>query len=313
MSPTLFASIVSAAILVCALALGALIFVLLRMRQETQIRNRLDPVTPGVATPDFEVAPPPLMAGVARSGKAIEKMVDTEGESGRLMQQAGWRSTQARLGWYLFQGALPLALFAGVAGFFIFSESPKKLLIGLLLVVVAAILSFLAPRWILRSRAEARRKIISREVPLFVHLLVLLFESGLSTRQAMASIVREGGGVLPELGRELELTIRQIEAGGETGETLKSLDEMLDVADLSTVLGLLRQVDRYGGELREPLLETLKVIEERRGYEIREQVNLLSGRMTLVMVLFFFPALLIFVAGPAFLGIIRALGNVNGG
>lgn len=313
MSPTTFAMIVSAAILVCALALGALIFVLLRVRQESQIRNRLDPVAPGAASADFEVAPPPLMAGVARSGKAIEKMVDTEGESSRLMQQAGWRSAQARLGWYLFQGGLPLAIFAGVAAFFVFSESPQKLLFGMLLVIVAAILSFLAPRWILRSRAAARRKLISREVPLFVHLLVLLFESGLSTRQALASIVREGGGVLPELGRELELAIRQIEAGAETGETLKALDDLLEVADLSTVLGLLRQVDRYGGELREPLLETLKVIEERRGYEIREQVNLLSGRMTLVMVLFFFPALLIFVAGPAFLGIIRALGNVNGG
>jgi tight adherence protein C len=164
----------------------------------------------------------------------------------------------------------------------------------------------------LRSVAGKRRRRMQHEVTLFVHLLLLLFESGLSTRQAFASIVRESGGVLPELGRELDLALRQVEAGADLGEALKGLGSALEVEDLETVLGTLRQVDRYGGELREPLLETLKVIEERRGFEIREKVNLLSGRMTVVMVMFFFPALMIFVAGPAFMAILSALGSLNG-
>jgi len=57
--------------------------------------------------------------------------------------------------------------------------------------------------------------------------------------------------------------------------------------------------------------EGLSVLEERRGLDMREKVNLMSGRMTVVMVLFFFPALLIFVAGPAFMSILRALADVN--
>ena len=152
---------------------------------------------------------------------------------------------------------------------------------------------------------------IKAEVPLFIHLLVLLFEAGLSTRQAFASLVREGRGVLPELGKEFELILRQMEAGGETGELLDNLSRSIALDELTSVLSLLRQVDRYGGEVRDPLLEALKVLEERRSLDMREMVNLMSGRMTVVMVLFFFPALLIFVAGPAFLGIIKALGDVN--
>src|SRR3546814_12249478 len=88
--------------------------------------------------------------------------------------------------------------------------------------------------------------------------------------------------------------------------------DVLEVEDLTTVLGVLRQVDRYGGELREPLLETMQIIEERRGFELREKVNLMTGRMTVVMVLFFFPALLIFIAGPVFMAIITAMDHVNG-
>ncbi len=78
------------------------------------------------------------------------------------------------------------------------------------------------------------------------------------------------------------------------------------MGDLTTILGVLRQVDRYGGEIREPLLDSLAVIEERRGLDMREKVGIISGRMTLVMVLFFFPALLIFSAGPAVMSFLHA-------
>ena len=90
------------------------------------------------------------------------------------------------------------------------------------------------------------------------------------------------------------------------------LGTALDVPDLEGVLGVLRQVDKYGGEIREPLLEALGVLEERRGLDLREKVNLVSGRMTVVMVLFFFPALLIFVAGPAVVSILRPMADVAG-
>ncbi|NGY05290.1 type II secretion system F family protein [Solimonas terrae] len=312
MSPTLFASIVAAAIIVCVLAILTLVYLLLRVRHESLLQRRVDPQASTVARDFGVVGTAPVIETMARSGKAIEKMIDTEGESGRLMVQAGWRTAKARLFWYAFQAVMPVLLFAGVAAFWTFSESPKRGILGLLLLIIAAILSFLAPRWVLRAAASRRRLRAQHEVPLFIHLLVLLFESGLSTRQALASIVRESGGVLPELGHEFDIVLRQVDAGGELGEALKTMADMLEVEDLTTVLGVLRQVERYGGELREPLLETLQVIEERRGFELREKVNQLSGRMTVVMVMFFFPGLLIFVAGPAFLAIITALKGMSG-
>lgn len=312
MSPSLYAAIVSATILVVTSALLSGVWLLLRMRGEAQVRRRLDPEKIERDRDLNEPGTAPVMQRLARGGRKLEQIIDAEGESAKLMMRAGWRSMESRIAWYAFQAALPLILFSAVFLFWLFSEMPQRTLFGLLLLVVAAILGFLAPRWILRSVAASRQRRISREVPLLIHLLVLLFESGLSTRQALASIVRDGGGVLPELGREFELIIRQIEAGADTGETLKEVEALLEVEDLNSVLGVLRQVERYGGELREPLLETLEVLEERRGYALRERVNLLSGRMTVVMVLFFFPALMIFVAGPAFMSIIEVLKDVNG-
>lgn len=211
---------------------------------------------------------------------------------------------------YAFQGLVPVVLGIGV---FIGALSGGKFFRApmLYLVIFAVVaISLLLPRIVLRRAAAARRQKIKREVPLFVHLLVLLFEAGLSTRQALASIVRDGRGVLPELGREFDSAVRQFDTGADTGEVLRQIGETLEVDDLSNIIGVLRQVDRYGGEVREPLLDMMKLIEERRSLDLREQVNIISGRMTVVMVLFFFPALLIFVAGPATLSIMKTLSAV---
>jgi tight adherence protein C len=310
MSPTLFAGLVAGTIVIVLVALVAMTALLLRSRSEGQLRQRLAP-EPGGTVEFGDRAQRPLLSSVARGGKAIEGFVDSEGESGRLLLQAGWRGGEQRLLWYVFQGLLPVIGAVLVLAFWLFAETPNKAMLALMFGLVAAVLAFLLPRWILRGVAGSRRERIKNEVPLFIHLLTLLFEAGLSTRQALASMVREGAGVLPELGRELDLLLRQIEAGADTSEALKNMADALDVDDLGTVLSVLRQVDRYGGEVREPLLEALEVIEERRSLDLRERVNLLSGRMTVVMVLFFFPALMVFVAGPAFLALIRAPGDVN--
>lgn len=311
MSPALFATMVAAAILAALLGLAAIAALMIRGRTTTRLQRRLTPVIGGGADEFSLQASRPLLQTMARGGKRIETLVDAEGESGRLLVQAGWRSAEARLTWYVFQTLMPLLLAGLVIAFALVAPEKNKLTYVVLYALAAAALSFLLPRWILRAAAARRQRRIKTEVPLFIHLLVLLFEAGLSTRQAFASLVREGSGVLPELGREFELVLRQLEAGGDTAEVLKATSELLGVDDLTSVLGVLRQVDRYGGEVREPLLEALAVLEERRGLDMREKVNLMSGRMTVVMVLFFFPALLIFVAGPAFLSILRALADVN--
>ncbi|MGQ0699083.1 MAG: type II secretion system F family protein [Panacagrimonas sp.] len=311
MTPGLFATLVAAMIVLAGTAVLALIYLISTARESARLRRRLTPGAGEAAglTPSSGAE---LMQTLAVGGKKIESLVDSDNESARLLVQAGWRGDQNRIIYYASQVITPLVLLGLMVPLALFG--PPKLTQPLTLLafgLAAAMLGVLLPRMVLKSRAAARVRRIKSEVPLFIHLLVLLFEAGLSTRQAFASMVRDGRGVLPELGKEFELVLRHLEAGGETDDALKNLAASIALEDLTSTLALLRQVDRYGGEVRDPLLETLKVIEERRSMDMREMVNLMSGRMTVVMVLFFFPALLIFVAGPAFLSVLKALGGVS--
>lgn len=311
MSPGLFAMLIAAAIVLGGTAIVAVVYLIAQGREAARLKQRLNPL--GAQPNEFSGAGSgELLQSIASGGKKLDALVDTSNETSRLLMQAGWRAPQHRLIFYAAQALVPLLLLGGVALIAVFGTGKLAQPPMLLLFAISGVmLGMLLPRMVLRSSAAARVRRIKAEVPLFIHLLVLLFEAGLSTRQAFASMVRDGKGVLPELGREFELILRQMEAGGETGELLNNLSAGIALEDLGNVLALLRQVDRYGGEVRDPLLEALKVIEERRTLDMREMVNLMSGRMTVVMVLFFFPALLIFVAGPAFLAVITALRDVN--
>ena len=189
MTPLLFAGLVAGTILIALLGLGAVALLALRSRTESQIRRRLVPET-GALVEFEDTLSAPLLTSMARGGRVMEGLVDTEGESARLLLQAGWRRTDQRVLWYAFQAVLPVVLAGFVLAFWVFAEVPNKGLMVLLFGFAAVVLAFLMPRWILRGIAASRQRRVKSEVPLFLHLLVLLFEAGLSTRQALASLVR---------------------------------------------------------------------------------------------------------------------------
>lgn len=309
MSTSLFAVVIAAAVIMAGAALILLSYLGLRARQEKKLERRV--LGAEVIRDEFDGDDADALNLLARGGQRIERLADESGETSKMLVQAGWRGQRARLMFYAFRSGM--LVLAAVLSLLLwgFGTGIKPLMLPLYTFALFAF-GFLIPIWVLRAAATGRRARMAREVPLFIHLLVLLFEAGLSSRQAFASLVREGRGVLPELGQEFEGVLRQLEAGGDLAQVLRELSAALDVSDLDGVFGVLRQVDKYGGEIREPLLEALAVLEERRGLDLREKVNLVSGRMTVVMVLFFFPALLIFVAGPAVVSILKAMADVAG-
>lgn len=301
----MFPLLVTVAVVCVVLGAGALLL----SASGTRRRQRLEQRVAGIDAPSAEDEHGVLVSGLARGGRRVQQWLDTENETTRLFVQAGLRSPESRVAYFATQAALPvllvIAVFAARGAGVVQWALPQMALA----VFSAVAVGLLAPKYLLRKRAERRRQAIRREVPMFVHVLMLLFEAGLSTRQALQSLVREAHGVLPTLHGEMQIVLRQLDAGGDTGAVFRQLGEALEVAELDNVLSVLRQADRYGGELREPLAEALSVLEERNIFEMRETVNKLSGRMTVVMVACFFPALLIFVAGPPFVAILRALGT----
>lgn len=245
------------------------------------------------------------VAGMAEAGARIDSWLKKPDQTRILLAQAGWRDAGFRRAYLALQFGLPVL--SGVLALGLFGIASRSA-IGALLVLLVIIVGVLAPRYLLRIRARRRRERMRAEVPLFINVLLLLFEAGVNLRQALSSLAQDGGAAMPALVDEIRPLMRQIDAGADADRLLFETGRLLAIEELDAVLAILRQVDRYGGEIREPLLAELDNLVSRREMALREQVNVMSGKMTVVLVLCFLPPLLIFVAGPALMSISASLG-----
>lgn len=241
----------------------------------------------------------------------LERFSESEfNEMQLLLVQAGWGKPQFRF--YYLAAAWLLPLLIGVMAAVYALIKGNSAAHALLQMLFAFALLFVGIRQTLRWRAKARQQAIRKELVTWLHLLRMLFDAGLSLEHALRVLVQQASDLIPNLVQELDATLKRIESGQERSEALMEMAEPLAVPELNDTIAMLKQATRYGGNLREPLVEYTQLIEQRQVSELREQVGKLSAKMTVVMVIFLFPALMIFVAGPGFMGLANALKGVGG-
>jgi hypothetical protein len=130
--------------------------------------------------------------------------------------------------------------------------------------------------------------------------LRVLYECGLSTEQALHVFAKEQRGVLPDVALEIGEVTRRVSAGSDLSEATRSVAAEAGDAELSDLFAMIRQIDRYGGAVQEPLQRFGNLLEDRERTRLQEAIGRLSAKLTIVMVLFLLPALLTFVGGPGF-------------
>lgn len=231
-------------------------------------------------------------------------------EMQRLLVQAGWGSANTRLYFLFAAWLLPLAI-ALLSGIYASTEDE-----GFINIVLHTLFGFAATfifiRRFLRWKAHKRQAAIRKEVIPFLHLLRMLFEAGLALEHILQVIEKQGRELIPNLAQELKLVLKRIQTGQDRGEALAEMAAPLDVPELSDTIAMLKQVTRYGGNIHDSLEEYTNLVEQQQVSELRECVSKLSAKMSIVMIVFQFPALMIFLAGPGFLGLAKALKGVGG-
>lgn len=258
-------------------------------------------ISPQLGPLGLEEAVQDMLGKVSRSEMA---------EMQRLLVQAGWPGDKAKFMFLLIAWVLPLAIGALAMFYALLNQDTWVNVLFHLLFVYAA--TFVLIRRLLRWKAQKRRDALRKEVIPFLHLLRMLFDAGLSMEHILLVIEQQGRDLIPNLVSELHLVIKRIQSGQDRAEALVEMAAPLEVPELSDTIAMLKQVTRYGGNIKDSLEEYTTLVEQRQVSELREYVSKLSAKMTVVMVLFLFPALMIFLAGPGFIGLAKALKGVNG-
>jgi tight adherence protein C len=242
-----------------------------------------------------------------RFKRLLERTPGTDmAEVDMLVRRLGWLDERRRNLAYGSMWLLPAAL-GGIGLGWGLVDGQKPLTNGLIGLIIGFLLSRRALRW----AAERRQAQIRDEMPTVLNLLRMLFDSGLSLEHSLKTVAEQGMDVTPHLSQEFKAVLQRIHNGQERGDALEDMARHLDVIELTETVAILKQSARYGGNLRDSLLKYLRLLEDRRMTDLREKVSKLSAKMTIVMVAFMFPALMIFLAGPGVMSITRMLSQIK--
>lgn len=289
-------------LLVFLLLIGAVTLDLMLRRQARQERNRrFEEIWSGQEEARWLVS---AIADQKRQRSVLGKLPQDESVALNL-RRLGWNHPRAETLYSAIALLTPLCgLAAGALSGLGPDYDPGE---TLSLAFLGGGIGYLLPPRVLRHFARRRQKAIGNEMLATLHLLRMLFDAGLSLEHALRIISEQGRGLAPNLANEIALALTRINAGQDRADALEEMAAPLAVPELDDTVAILKQATRYGGSLRDSLSRLIVLIEDRQLTTMREYVSKLSAKMTMVMVIFMFPALMFFLAGPGFISLAKAL------
>ena len=236
-----------------------------------------------------------------------QRTVSLDNETQLLLNRIGWRRASKRSLFAACQIGVPAAALGTTTVLqVVFFPDVEHALIAPMFALGAG---YLLPKRVLAAAAQRRQKQIVVEISTFIPLLRILFESGLAVEQSLRVLSNEGKELLPVLSSEINLILTRVDSGLELGEELRKTAVLLAVDEFSDTCVILNQLIQQGGGAMKSLLSLKQLIDDRRLTRLQEYISKLSAKMSVVMMVFLFPALLIVLAGPGFTAISRALGS----
>ncbi|AMK32953.1 type II secretion system F family protein [Pseudomonas mosselii] len=294
------------ALLLCALFLfAAFVLLALQAGQQWRARQRVARRLQGRLVRDERLGDWLQWLGSSPLGRRLQRL---DGETQALLDRLGWRRSRQRALFAAVQLGLPL-LAVGVALLLAHGLPGENRGHWGVLVLCAMGGGYLLPKRLLVLAAARRQRQIAQEVSLLIPLLRILFETGLAVEQALRVLAHEGRSLVPNISDELRLVLQRVDSGLALGPELEKTARLLAVDELIDTCVILQQLLVQGSGSMKSLLALKELLDDRRLTGLQERVSKMSAKMSAVMMVFLFPALLIVLAGPGFSALARALGS----
>jgi tight adherence protein C len=166
------------------------------------------------------------------------------------------------------------------------------------LILLATGLGYVFPSYWVDRRRKARQLAIEHGLPDALDLMVVCVQAGLGIVASLDRVIRELPRAQPVLCAEFELTIYEIRAGKSTTDGLRNLAERTGVSDVSALVAMLAQTERFGTSISDTLRVHADSLRSRRMLRAEEMANKAPLKMLFPTTLIFFATFVVTI-GPA--------------
>jgi len=263
-----------------------------------RLRDVVGGVQPDTAAPDASTEQ--VKAFLKRIGERAPKSTKEMGKLQQRLVQAGYRGGEA------------LPIFLGIRIgfaliFFFISMTPLVGRPSLLVALPAMGLGYVLPGIVLARKAKKRQHRIRLSLADALDLLVVSVEAGLGLDQAMSRVGQELEFAYPDFSSELRLVSLELLAGTGRSDALRHLADRTGVDDLSSLVAMLVQTDKFGTSVANSLRVFSETLRTKRRQRAEEAAAKTGVKMVFPLVVCIFPAIWIVTIGPAAIRFVKVL------
>lgn len=136
---------------------------------------------------------------------------------------------------------------------------------------------------------------LDREALTFFEILTLSLESGRNLEKAIEITVQN---VNSELSEEFKKTLFEVRFGKSLIEALEDTKKRIPSETINNIILNITQTNIFGNSIIDTMYSQIEFLREKQVLSIREQINKLPNKISIISVLFIVPIILMIVLGP---------------
>jgi tight adherence protein C len=273
-----------------SLIIGTAVFAFMP-NKAAAIDRRLEELTLGrdeEEKPRFQA----LVGLFKRIGEKVPRNAKELGPLRLRLVQAGYRRDEALTIFFGIRVMFALALFMFFSSSILARPNMTMALAGLGV-------GYVLPGMALARLAKRRAHKIRLSLADALDLLVVSVEAGLGLDQALSRVGAELAFAYPQLSDELKLINLELRAGKPRAEALRNLADRTGVDDLSSLVTMLIQTDKFGTSVAQSLRVYSETLRTKRRQRAEEAAAKTGVKMVFPLVFCIFPAIWVVTIGPA--------------
>ncbi len=218
--------------------------------------------------------------------------------------QAGYRGQGAEIALYFYRLVGPIVgLLGGLFYFLYLNVLTQGVMMNLLCVAAATFAGLKLPEVMLKNQVQKRQLSIKRAFPDALDLMLICVESGMSVEHAFRRVGAEIGTQSVALAEELVLTTAELSYLQERRQAYENLAKRTEIESVKSVTTALIQAERYGTPVGVALRVLAQESRDMRMQEAEKRAMSLPPKLTVPMIIFFLPVLMLVIMMPAVIGV----------
>ncbi len=268
-------------------------------------QDRLQELTAGPSPDGIQRSPNRLAPVSGAIARVAAPSVDSEDHNAlkKRLIQAGYRR---RNNVELFAAVrMGLAILLPLIWALFPSKASTLTSVGTTLVLAA--IGYWTPSLWVTNQLQKRQEQLLSTFPDALDMLVASVEAGLGLDAAFRRISDEMEAAAPLLCEELRLVNSEVAAGVPRTVALNRLSDRTGLDELASLVNVLVQAERFGTPVARSLRVHAEMVRTRRMQRAEERAAKISPKLTVAMITFMLPCLIIVLIGPAIVNFVTNL------